>query len=49
MALSNQSKEYAKLLEIGRPPNIVRLFPNSKGLIVSGKFIDRALKAKGKA
>ncbi|MDR2368057.1 MAG: class II fructose-bisphosphate aldolase [Deltaproteobacteria bacterium] len=49
MAWSNQSKEYAKLLEIGRPPTITALFPNSKGLIVSGKFIDRALAAKGKA
>ncbi|MDR2612044.1 MAG: class II fructose-bisphosphate aldolase [Deltaproteobacteria bacterium] len=49
MAWSNQSKEYEKLLEIGRPPNIVRLFPNSRGLIVSGKFIDRALRAKGHA
>ncbi|MDR0622514.1 MAG: class II fructose-bisphosphate aldolase [Deltaproteobacteria bacterium] len=49
MAWSNQSKEYEKLLEIGRPPTIAALFPNSKGLIVSGKFIDRALMAKGKA
>ena len=49
MAWSNQSKEYQKLLEIGRPPTISRLFPNSKALIVSGKFIDRALMAKGKA
>jgi fructose-bisphosphate aldolase class II len=49
MAWSNQSKEYEKLLQIGRPPNISSLFPNSKGLIVSGKFIDRALMAKGKA
>jgi fructose/tagatose bisphosphate aldolase len=49
MAWSNQSKEYEKLLEIGRPPNIARLFPNSRGLIVSGKFIDRALQAKGHA
>jgi fructose-bisphosphate aldolase class II len=49
MAWSNQSKEYKELLEIGRPPNIAHLFPNSKGLIVSGKFIDRALIAKGKA
>ncbi|MDR1037321.1 MAG: class II fructose-bisphosphate aldolase [Deltaproteobacteria bacterium] len=49
MAWSNQSKEYEKLLEIGRPPNVTRLFPNSRGLIVSGKFIDRALTAKGHA
>ncbi|MDR1051692.1 MAG: class II fructose-bisphosphate aldolase [Deltaproteobacteria bacterium] len=49
MAWSNQSKEYQKVLEIGRPPNIAALFPNSKGLIVSGKYIDRALMAKGGA
>ncbi|MDR0549708.1 MAG: class II fructose-bisphosphate aldolase [Deltaproteobacteria bacterium] len=49
MAWSNRSKEYEKLLEIGRPPNIAALFPNSKALIVSGQFIDRALMAKGQA
>jgi len=38
-----------KALEIGRPPNVVKLFPNSKALIVSGKVIDRAMTAKGKA
>jgi fructose-bisphosphate aldolase class II len=36
-------------LKVGRPPNILKLFPNSKALIVSGKFIDRAMLAKGKA
>ncbi len=41
--------EFQKALEIGRPPNIVRLFPNSRALIVSGKVIDRAMMAKGKA
>jgi fructose-bisphosphate aldolase, class II len=41
--------EFEKALEIGRPPNIVRLFPNSRALIVSGKVIDRAMIAKGKA
>ena len=40
---------FEKALQIGRPPNIVKLFPNSKALIVSGKFIDLALLAKGKA
>jgi len=40
---------FEKALEIGRPPNIRRLFPNSKALIVSGKLIDRALLKKGKA
>ncbi|MBN2536476.1 MAG: class II fructose-bisphosphate aldolase [Spirochaetales bacterium] len=41
--------DFDKALEIGRPPNIVKRFPNSKALIVSGKVIDRALMAKGKA
>jgi len=42
-------KEFEKALRTGRPPNVVRLFPNSRALIVSGKVIDRALMAKGKA
>jgi len=45
----NLSPEFEKALEVGRPPNITRLFPNSKALIVSGKAIDRALISKGKA
>jgi len=49
MAWSQNSPEYAKLIEIGRPPNIKQLFPNSKALIVSGKVIDRALMSKGKS
>jgi fructose/tagatose bisphosphate aldolase len=43
------SPEFERALEIGRPPNIVRLFPNSKALIVSGKVIDQAMIAKGRA
>jgi fructose-bisphosphate aldolase class II len=43
------SKDFNKALEIGRPPNIKKLFPNSKAMIVSGKVIDRALIKKGKA
>lgn len=43
------SPDFQKALEIGRPPNIVKLFPNSRALIVSGKVIDRAMIAKGKA
>ncbi len=43
------SREFEKALEIGRPPNIQKLFPNSRALIVSGKVIDRALISKGKA
>ncbi len=45
--MSNPSKEFLKALEVGRPPNITKLFPNSKALIVSGKVIDRAMIAKG--
>ncbi len=40
---------FERALEIGRPPNIRKLFPNSKALIVSGKVIDRALMKKGNA
>ncbi|OQY03881.1 MAG: ketose-bisphosphate aldolase, partial [Desulfobacteraceae bacterium 4572_123] len=43
------SSNFEKALEIGRPPNVVKLFPNSKALLVSGKFIDRAMRAKGQA
>ncbi|MFC1825471.1 class II fructose-bisphosphate aldolase [Thermodesulfobacteriota bacterium] len=43
------SPEFEKAIEIGRPPNIRQLFPHSKALIVSGKVIDRAMIAKGKA
>lgn len=43
------SSDFEKALAIGRPPNVVGLFPNSKALIVSGKVIDRAALAKGHA
>jgi fructose/tagatose bisphosphate aldolase len=42
-------RDFSRALEIGRPPNVVKLFPNSRALIVSGKAIDRGLRAKGKA
>jgi fructose/tagatose bisphosphate aldolase len=41
--------DFEKALEVGRPPNIRTLFPNSRALIVSGKVIDRAMLAKGGA
>ncbi|MFZ0613745.1 MAG: class II fructose-bisphosphate aldolase [Desulfobacterales bacterium] len=43
------AKDFDHALRIGRPPTIARLFPNSNALIVSGKFIDRAMLAKGHA
>ncbi len=48
-ARSVKSNNFGDALKIGRPPNIVKLFPNSRALIVSGKFIDRVMLAKGKA
>ena len=43
------ASDFAKALEVGRPPNVAKLFPNSKALLVSGKVIDRAMIAKGHA
>jgi fructose-bisphosphate aldolase class II len=41
--------DFEKALQVGRPPNVAKLFPNSKALIVSGKVVDRAMLARGKA
>jgi fructose-bisphosphate aldolase class II len=43
------SPDFEKALARGRPPNVVKLFPHSKALLVSGKVVDRAMMAKGKA
>ncbi|MFC1877413.1 class II fructose-bisphosphate aldolase [Thermodesulfobacteriota bacterium] len=43
------SSEFEKAIQIGRPPNVTRLFPNSHALIVSGKYVDRAMAEKGQA
>ena len=40
---------FKKAIEVGRPPNIVKLFPHSQALIVSGKYIDRAMLMKGES
>ena len=47
--MTNGISDFDRAIRIGRPPNVVKLFPNSKALLVSGKFIDRAMMAKGKA
>ena len=47
--MNKYSNDFEKALSIGRPPSIVKLFPNSKALIVSGKYIDRAMLTKGNA
>ncbi len=41
--------DFEKAIETGRPPNVAKLFPNSKALIVSGKYIDLAMLRKGNA
>jgi fructose-bisphosphate aldolase, class II len=38
--------DFNKALSIGRPPNIRQLFPNSRALLVSGKYIDLAMLTK---
>ena len=43
------ASDFTTALAVGRPPNVARLFPNSKALLVSGKVIDRAMNAKGNA
>ncbi len=48
-ATSGASQAFETALKVGRPPNITRLFPHSRALIVSGKVIDRAMLKKGKA
>jgi fructose/tagatose bisphosphate aldolase len=47
--MSVATKDFENAIKIGRPPNVVKRFPNSKGLIVSGKFIDRAMTKNGNA
>jgi len=43
------AQDFDKALQVGRPPNVTSLFPNSRALIVSGKVVDRAMRAKGDA
>ncbi len=42
------SSDFKTALDLGRPPNIKSLFPHSKALIVSGKYIDLAMLKKGR-
>ncbi|MCG8564299.1 MAG: class II fructose-bisphosphate aldolase, partial [Desulfobacterales bacterium] len=39
--------DFETALDYGRPPSIKALFPNSKALLVSGKYVDQAMLAKG--
>jgi fructose-bisphosphate aldolase class II len=47
--MTASSGDFSKAVSIGRPPNIKKLFPNSKALLVSGKFIDLAMIKKTKS
>ena len=42
-----QNTDFNTALDLGRPPNIKTLFPHSRALIVSGKYIDQAMLEKG--
>ena len=44
-----KAADFNRAIEIGRPPNVKALFPNSRALLVSGKFIDAAMLKKGHA
>ena len=41
--------DFAQALKVGRPPNVQKLFPNSRALLVSGKYVDLAMLKKGGA
>jgi fructose/tagatose bisphosphate aldolase len=41
--------DFEKALDVGRPGPVKSLFPNSRALLVSGKYIDVAMLKKGKA
>ncbi len=47
--MTTSSTDFSKAISIGRPPNIKKLFPNSKALLVSGKIIDQAMIKKKNA
>ena len=49
MSAAVSNADFNRALDVGRPPNVKKLFPNSRALLVSGKVIDRAMRAKGGA
>ena len=49
MAQQISQADFEKCVQAGRPPNVAKLFPHSRALLVSGKYIDRAMRAKGQA
>ncbi len=44
----HRTSDFQTALDMGRPPNIKKLFPHSRALIVSGKYIDQAMLKKRK-
>lgn len=49
MSKTIDQTDWNQALAIGRPPNVKKLFPNSKALLISGKIIDLAMLAKGQS
>ncbi len=49
MTDTQYTPDFNEAVRVGRPPNVQKIFPNSKALIVSGKYIDQAMLKKGAA
>ncbi len=49
MTTNPYNQDFNEAVRVGRPPNVQKIFPNSKALIVSGKYIDQAMLKKGAA
>ena len=47
MTADPYSQDFNEAIRVGRPPNVQKIFPNSKALLVSGKYIDQAMLKKG--
>jgi len=49
MTAAPYSQDFNEAIRIGRPPNVQQIFPHSKALLVSGKYVDQAMLKKGAA
>ncbi|EHJ48490.1 ketose-bisphosphate aldolase class-II [Solidesulfovibrio carbinoliphilus subsp. oakridgensis] len=47
--MTTSDTAFEQALSVGRPPNVKKLFPHSRALLVSGKAVDRAMLKKGHA
>ena len=47
--MNDSEARFDRALDLGRPPTVRKLFPHSRTLLVSGRYIDRAMIEKGGA